>query len=91
MITTINRTRSFKRDTKRIVKTLGLENTERMIADILTSIITGSLQPKHRDHSLTGEWQGCRDCHVKSDLLIIYEIINDTLTLHRLGSHSELF
>jgi mRNA interferase YafQ len=49
------------------------------------------LEPRHRDHALTGEWKDHRDCHVKPDLVLIYRKPNDaTLQLVRLGSHSEL-
>ncbi|MGH7101904.1 MAG: type II toxin-antitoxin system YafQ family toxin [Acetobacteraceae bacterium] len=49
------------------------------------------LAQKYRDHSLSGEWSGFRDCHVKPDLVLIYEKPNpETLRLVRLGSHSEL-
>ncbi|MFZ9611571.1 MAG: type II toxin-antitoxin system YafQ family toxin [Methylococcales bacterium] len=47
--------------------------------------------PKHRDHSLTGDWKDHRDCHVKPDLVLIYRKPNDeVLQLVRLGSHAEL-
>lgn len=49
------------------------------------------LPEKYKDHSLTGDWSNCRDCHIKPDLVLIYEIRGDDLILHRLGSHSELF
>jgi mRNA interferase YafQ len=50
-----------------------------------------ALLAKHRDHSLKGEWRSYRECHVRSDLLLIYRIERDSLLLARLGSHSELF
>jgi mRNA interferase YafQ len=50
------------------------------------------LPGKYRDHSLSGDWSGYRECHVKPDLLLIYSKPDeDTLLLVRLGSHSELF
>jgi mRNA interferase YafQ len=50
-----------------------------------------TLPEKHRDHSLTGDWLGHRDCHIKPDLVLIYRTPNDeVLQLVRLGSHSEL-
>jgi mRNA interferase YafQ len=50
------------------------------------------LAASYHDHSLTGEWTGCRECHIKPDLLLIYKKEgNDKLILARLGSHSELF
>jgi mRNA interferase YafQ len=50
------------------------------------------LEPRHRDHDLSGDWQGYRECHIKPDLLLIYRKTDmETLRLARLGSHSELF
>ena len=51
------------------------------------------LDDKYRDHSLIGEYKGLRECHIEPDLLLIYYIENNTLTLvlARLGSHSDLF
>lgn len=50
------------------------------------------LEIRHRDHDLTGNWAGYRECHIKPDLLLIYKKSeSDTLRLARLGSHSELF
>lgn len=45
-----------------------------------------------REHELAGNWAGYRECHLKPDLLLIYRKSGaDSLTLARLGSHSELF
>ena len=49
------------------------------------------LPERFRDHPLSGEWVGFRDCHVKPDLVLIYEKPDaEILRLVRLGSHSEL-
>lgn len=54
-----------------------------------------TLPAKHRDHNLSGESEGARECHVAPDWLLIYDKSGDvksgTLTLIRTGSHSELF
>ncbi|SMB30481.1 Toxin of the YafQ-DinJ toxin-antitoxin system [Sterolibacterium denitrificans] len=50
------------------------------------------LDAHYRDHDLSGNWAGYRECHIKPDLLLIYrKSDNNTLRLARLGSHSELF
>jgi mRNA interferase YafQ len=50
-----------------------------------------ALEPRHRDHALTGDWADHRDCHIKPDLVLIYRKTgDDVLPLVRLGSHSEL-
>lgn len=51
------------------------------------------LSPEYRDHELSGEWKGHRECHIQPDWLLIY-LIDDTvlvLTLTRTGKHSDLF
>lgn len=51
------------------------------------------LDEKYRDHSLSGNFVGFRECHIKPDWLLIYLIENDvlTLTLVDTGSHSDIF
>jgi mRNA interferase YafQ len=50
------------------------------------------LELRHRDHDLSGDWAGYRECHVKPDLLLFYRKPDaNTLRLARLGSHSDLF
>lgn len=50
---------------------------------------------RDRDHALTGDYVGTRECHVAPDWLLIYLKTGDTqtgsITLIRTGSHSELF
>lgn len=48
---------------------------------------------KNRDHKLKGEFDGYRECHIRSDILLIYKIIDDSLLLYivDIGSHSQLF
>lgn len=51
------------------------------------------LDAKYRDHDLKGNYKSCRECHVETNWLLIYEVIGDVLVLmlYRVGSHSELF
>ena len=53
----------------------------------------GTLDIKYRDHALTGNYKGARECHIEPDWLLVYEIYGDVLVLmiYRIGSHSELF
>lgn len=52
-----------------------------------------TLDAKHRDHVLTGDYGGYRECHITPDWLLIYQIENDELylLLLRTGTHSDLF
>ena len=49
------------------------------------------LDEKYRDHALVGNWQDCRECHIKPDWLLIYQLKENELILVRTGSHSDLF
>lgn len=51
------------------------------------------LPEKHKDHNLKGEWKGYRECHIRPDVLLIYQKQEDKLilVLINIGSHSELF
>lgn len=48
---------------------------------------------KYKNHKLKGEFKNCYECHIKPDVLLIYQIdkINAVIYLLRIGSHSELF
>lgn len=52
-----------------------------------------TLEAKYKDHALKGDFIGFRECHLRPDLLLIYQIQDDKLVLYCLdiGSHSELF
>jgi mRNA interferase YafQ len=49
------------------------------------------LEPKHRDHALSGEWERCRDCHIENDWVLIYRIDRGELILTaiRTGTHAD--
>ena len=51
------------------------------------------LPPKYKDHPLSGDYVGCRECHITPDWLLIYEINQGELILYltRTGTHSDLF
>jgi mRNA interferase YafQ len=91
---TIERSSAFKRDFKRAKATPrhGKDVGSR-VSTIVTLLLSDQTLPQnHRDHALSGDWMGYRECHIKPDLLLIYRKPDaGTLRLARLGSHSELF
>lgn len=90
---TIDRSSAFRRDYKREAKGQQRATLDDNLMPVLTALADDRpLEPKHRDHDLSGDWSGYRECHVKPDLLLIYRKADqDVLRLARLGSHSELF
>lgn len=89
---TIERTTQFKRDYKREEKRLKRKTLDDLFVHVLTSLARDlKLDDRHKDHSLKGNWKDHLECHLKPDLLLIYQKPDDkTLKLVRLGSHSEL-
>jgi mRNA interferase YafQ len=85
----IFRTNSFKKDYKKISN-----NDKILVKEIIISLANGEiLDEKYKDHKLVGNYLGCRECHIKPDLLLVYRINNNILelALTRIGSHSSLF
>ncbi|EMF0419029.1 type II toxin-antitoxin system YafQ family toxin [Enterococcus faecium] len=84
-------TSQFKKDYKK-AKKQGKDLNK--LKEVLSFLKNGCFLPKsYRDHSLTGNYIGFRECHISPDWLLIYKIDNNQLilTVARLGSHSELF
>ena len=91
---TIERSSAFKRDFKRAKATpRHIRDLDSLLSAVLTLLLEDQPLPEsNRDHTLSGDWVGYRECHVKPDLLLIYRKPDaETLRLARLGSHSELF
>lgn len=91
MIYTIKPTTRFQKDLKRIQRR-GYDIS--LLTDIIKKLASGEQLPeKNRDHNLSGNYSGCRECHITPDWLLVYEIDNGELILYltRTGSHSDLF
>ncbi len=82
-----------KKFTKDLKKHILNQKIELEIFDLVIENLRNQipLDEKFKDHALVGEYKGCRECHIKPDVLLVYSIQNNVLTLVRLGSHSELF
>lgn len=81
----------FQKDVKRMQKR-GYNLS--LLTEVLKLLADGEPLPaKHKDHNLTGNFKGCRECHITPDWLLIYEVSNGDLILYltRTGTHSDLF
>ncbi len=88
---TIKYQSAFKKDYKRIKKR-GYDT--RLLEKVIEILASGQPLPKeYRDHPLSGDYIGCRECHISPDWLLVYEIIAGDLVLYltRTGTHSDLF
>jgi len=84
-------TTQFKKDFNLAMKrSMKIELLEEVIAMLAMG---ETLPDKHKDHALTGNWVGHRECHILPDWLLIYRIEDEVLvlTLARTGTHSDLF
>ncbi|MCD7744446.1 MAG: type II toxin-antitoxin system YafQ family toxin [Lachnospiraceae bacterium] len=84
-------TTQFKKDYKLALRR-GLKM--QLLDDVIAALSMGeTLSEKYKDHPLSGNWAGHRECHILPDWLLIYRIEEGVLvlTLSRTGSHSDLF
>lgn len=81
----------FKRDLK-LAKKRHYDVT--ILKDVIDKLChCEPLDPKYRDHALSDDYAGYRECHLQADWLLIYKIASDTFTLvlARTGTHSDFF
>lgn len=87
----IKTTHQFMKDLK-VAKKRGLDISK--LNEVVRLIaMQEPLPAKNKDHKLSGEYSGCKECHIQPDWLLIYKV-KDTvniLNLVRTGSHSDLF
>lgn len=91
MIRTIKSTKQFEKDLKKLKKRkYDLKLLEKIIDKLAND---ERLPEKYRDHTLSGDYKGFRECHIQPDWLLIYKIEKNVLvlTLSRTGTHSDLF
>lgn len=82
-------TTQFAKDVKRMAergKDLG------KLEEVVRQLVVGRpLNPKYRDHPLSGRWSRSRDCHIEGDWVLLYTTDKEMLRLERTGTHSDLF
>lgn len=88
---TIKYQTAFKKDYKRVVRR-GYD--VRLLEKVIELLAEQKPLPKeYHDHNLTGNYAGCRECHITPDWLLIYEVKETELLLYltRTETHSDLF
>jgi mRNA interferase YafQ len=82
-------TSRFKKDYKRAMKrNYDIPLIDAVICDLINEI---PLDERYKDHALVGDYEGCRECHIKPDWLLIYQVGNGIIVFERTGTHSDLF
>lgn len=60
--------------------------------DVLHALINGLPVPeKYDDHTLKGNLKMYRECHLKPDLLLAYQVTDDSVKLIAIDNHNKLF
>lgn len=85
----LHKTAKFVRDYRRMQKRGYNMQSLKNASDTLR--IPAQLPERNRDHALTGNWAGCRECHIEPDWLLVYYQTSTGLYLVRTGTHSDLF
>ena len=84
-------TSKFRKDYK-LAKKRGLDLG--FLEEVIDQLLNEKpLDKKYRDHALTGNYRGFRECHIQPDWLLIYAVDQGqlVLTAARTGTHSDLF
>lgn len=84
-------TSSFRTDLKKLTKSEA-DETKSVVVKLQKD---ETLDAKYRDHDLHGNYNGYRECHIRPDLLLVYQKGNEgellILTLYRISSHTNIF
>ena len=86
----VKKTNQFKKDYRLAARR---SQDLQLLKDIILTLANGlPLPEKNRDHALTGDWLGFRECHITPDWLLVYKKDDDilVLTLTRTGTHSDI-
>ena len=83
-------TTKFKKDYRKLTDRKIIRELDIVIDKLLKGEM---LEAKYQYHPLLGNYKGCRDCHIRPDVVLIYKKEEDILVLTalRVGTHSELF
>ena len=84
-------TSSFKKDIKKLSNS-EISETRSVVLKLQLDL---PLEDKYKDHSLEGKYKNFRECHIRPDLLLIYQKTDNNelhiLSLLRINSHSNIF
>jgi mRNA interferase YafQ len=83
-------TAQFKKDLRKVARS-GRHRVEDLLETVDDLAKDERLPERYRGHALTGDLSAYRECHIRPDWLLMYELTPGRLVLVRTGSHSELF
>ena len=79
----------FKKEYKLSQKRgLDIGKLDKIIIDLVNEV---PLPPHNKDHDLIGNYEGCRECHIQGNWLLVYKYNDNDIIFLRTGTHSDLF
>ena len=82
-------TKQFEKDLKRVRKR---GKVVKKLKDVIRKLVDEEKpEAKFKDHKLSGNYIGRRECRIESDWLLVYKIEDMRIIFERTGSHSDLF
>jgi mRNA interferase YafQ len=88
----IRQTSRYKKSLKKMLKRG--KDINKIVAVVRTLAMGETLPPQYKDHALSGDLEGLRDCHIENDWVLLYfytETNELVLTLSDTGTHSDIF
>ena len=88
----IRKTSRYRKSLKKMLKRG--KDIKKISAVVRMLAMGETLPPQYRDHALSGDLTGLRDCHIESDWVLLYFYTENgelVLTLSDTGTHSDLF
>lgn len=82
-------TNQFERDLRRMQRRG--KDAEKIKTVIAALVNEEPLAEQYRDHALTGNYKGRRECHIEPDWLLIYKLMENEIIFGRTGALSDLF
>ena len=82
-------TNCFEKELKQMIKRG--KDPEKAKIIVRKLIFEDVLEPRYRDHKLSGSLAGRRECHIEPDWLLIYKLEDREIVFERTGTHSDLF
>ena len=84
----VQRTTKFKKDYKQYVNN---SKVSKRLEEALYYLVNDlSLPSDFKNHPLKGNYKGFYDCHLLPDVVLIYKIENNSISLTRIGKHNKL-
>jgi mRNA interferase YafQ len=82
-------TSRYRKDIKREIKRGNDMRKMKEVTGLL--MMEQSLPSKYRDHKLSGQYEGHRECHIEPDWLLVYYVSGPDLVFVRTGTHADVF